>query len=115
MKVVFTIKDRITLANLLQEKTGDFLTIKSLRVFKEQLSVTDKEAKEIKMVMKGGSITWDSSKEKDITYSIPNTIVNLIKESLQNLDAKKQLNDNHVKLYEVFVVTENKKIKKKRK
>ena len=105
MKVKLTVKQRIDLQSILPP-TGDFLTIKMIRVLRESLSFTQKEHKLLEFVHHpNGSIEWDAKTAKKCIkeFEIPETIVSVVKEVLEKLEAQKQITEAHLDFYEMFM------------
>ena len=116
MKVKLTVKQRIDLQSILPQQ-GDFLTVKMIRVLRESLSFSQSEHKLLKFVHHpNGSIEWDAkSAEKCVKeFEIPETIVNIIKEALEKLNASKQITEAHLDFYELFIDLQTSGKKKKK-
>jgi hypothetical protein len=101
----FTVRDRILLIGMLPPQ-GDFRTIKLLRKLREALAFTEIENKDFKIVSSpNGQVTWDGEKGSagkevlvgDVMFEV---IVGLLKD----MDEKKALTENHVDLYEMFIM-----------
>ena len=105
MKVKLTVKQRIDLQSILPPQ-GDFLTIKMIRVLREDLSFTEKELEQLKLVRHdNGSVEWDAKAGKKCKkqIEIPETIVSTIKETLERANAAKQITEAHLDFYEMFM------------
>ena len=106
MKVKLTIKQRIDLSSILPQQ-GDFLTVKMIRVLRESLSFTQKEHELLKFVYHpNGSVEWDAKAAKKTikkSFEIPETIVSVIKETLEKANANKQITEAHLDFYEMFM------------
>lgn len=113
MKVKLTVKQRIDLQSILPEQ-GDFLTVKMIRVLREDLSFSDAEHKSLKFVnYPNGSVKWDGPAAKICVkeVEIPETIVSTIKKILEKANAAKQITEAHLDFYEMFMDLET--LKKK--
>jgi len=105
MKVKLTVKQRINLQSILPAQ-GDFLTVKMVRVLRESLSFTQKEHESLKLVHHpNGSVEWDDKADKKCIkeFEIPETIISIIKETLEKLNASKQITEAHLDFYEMFM------------
>ena len=105
MKVKLTIKQRIDLQSVLPQQ-GDFLTVKMIRVLREDLSFSQKEHKLLGFVNHpNGSVEWNAKAASKCIkeVEIPETIVSVIKETLEKLNAQKQITEVHLDFYEMFM------------
>lgn len=105
MKVKLTVKQRINLQSILPEQ-GDFLTIKMIRVLREELSFSQKEHDLLQFVNHpNGSVEWSPKIAKKVikTVEIPETIVSTIKEILEKANVAKQITEAHLDFYEMFM------------
>jgi len=105
MKVKLTVKQRINLQSILPQQ-GDFLTVKMIRVLREELSFSQKEHELLKLVsLKDGSVSWDGKAAEGCTkeVEIPETVVSIIKETLEKLNAQKKITEAHLDFYEMFM------------
>jgi len=105
MKVKLTVKQRINLQSILPQQ-GDFLTVKMIRVLREELSFSQEEHELLKLVgLKDGSVSWDGKAAEDCTkeVEIPETIVSTIKQTLEKLNAQKKITEVHLDFYEMFM------------
>ena len=105
MEVKLTVKQRIDLQSILPRK-ADFLTIKMIRVLREDLSFTQKEHDLLKFVNHpNGLLEWNAKTAKKCIkeFKIPETIVPIVKESLEKLNASKQITEAHLDFYEMFM------------
>lgn len=105
MRVKLTVKQRIDLQSILPPQ-GDFLTIKMIRVLRESLSFTQKEHESLKFVNHpNGSVEWNSKAASKCLkeVEIPETIVVVIKASLEKLNTSKQITEAHLDFYEMFM------------
>jgi len=105
MKVRLTVKQRIDLQSILPAK-GDFVTVKMLRVLREDLSFSQKEIEQLNLVKNpNGTVEWSiEAGDKCIKeVAIPETIINNVKETLERLNTAKQITDSHLDFYEMFM------------
>lgn len=105
MKTKLTVKQRLDLQSILPQ-TGDFLTVKMIRVLRETLSFNQEEHDSLKFIHHhNGSVEWNADAAKDCTkeVTIPETIVSVIKEILEKANANKQITEAHLDFYELFM------------
>ena len=95
------ILERITLIDLLP-KEGNFQTLKSLRVLREELSFSEEENKDFEIKIEGDSVTWkDQGQVKEI--EIGEILHAIIANQLKELDRTEKLIEQHMSLYIKFV------------
>ena len=105
MKAKLTVKQRIDLQSILPQQ-ADFLTIKMIRVLRESLSFTQKEHELMQFVNhSNGSIEWNAKAASKCIkeVEIPETIVSVIKASLEKLNVQKKITEAHLDFYEMFM------------
>jgi len=96
-----SILERIILSQLLPAQ-GTFLTLKLLRVLKEDLSFTEEENKILEFEQDGETLHWkEPGVEREI--EIGDTMNQIIVEALKELDKNAELTDQHFSLYEKFI------------
>jgi len=106
--MIVTIAERLVLLGILPRE-GDVLTIKVIRDLKDEIAFSDQELVDLKLeqVDEGRRTVWDAEAaekhKKDIDFGTKG--VEIIKETLQNLDAKKILSIEALPLWEKFVET----------
>ena len=101
----FAVKERILLVGMLPPQ-GNFQTIKLLRVLREALAFTEQENKDFEIVTNpNGTVNWDGKKGKATKEVLVGDVMfNVIQGILKDMDEKKQLTENHVELYEMFIM-----------
>ncbi len=93
--------ERIRLLGILPEK-GNLLTLKIVSALRDDLSFSEKDHKDFKIVVKMDRITWaDKAKKKDV--KIGDQAKEIIVKSLKELDAKEELTLPDVPLWEKFI------------
>ena len=123
-----TIQDRIMLLNGILPKEGSFTTLKQLRVLREELAISDedKEAIELKqnfvcncgnevwgdvvgkcllcgeMMSAGGNVVWDAEKDPKKDIRFPKELKRTIENTLDDLNNKEKLTEQHMSIYEKF-------------
>lgn len=103
--MIFTLGERIHLLDILPEQ-GNILTLRALRVLKETLGFTEKEAKDFDITavadQETGRVryTWAENAEAEIEVSPK--MAGLITAILEDLEKTEQLKDEHISLFEKF-------------
>lgn len=106
MEFELGVADRITLLGILPPEAveSNFLTLKSLRVLREDLIISPEEEKEFGVVaLPNGRIQWNAVKERPKAFSIDDNVLGVIKRRLKALDAAGKLLDQHMPVYERFI------------
>ena len=101
-----TVLERIMLGNALPEE-GNFLTLKIVRELREAMSFDEVEHKRLKLRVDGGQIHWDNQAAKEAgpkDIKIGEKATDVIVECLKKLDEQKKLTQDHLSLYEKFMV-----------
>ena len=101
MKTELTLSERFAILGILPAE-GNFATLKIIRKLREQLSLTEAEIKEYKVIQKGDQITWENG-DKTIEMEFGEFAENMIKETLEKMNETNKLEDKHYTLYEKFV------------
>ncbi len=101
MKAKLTLSDRFTILSILPAE-GNFATLKIVRKLREQLSLTEAEIKEYKVLQRDDQITWAKG-DKTTEMEFGEFAEGLIKERLEKLNETNKLEDKHFMLYEKFV------------
>ena len=96
-------KDRIMLSGMLQTVQANFLTLKQLRVLREELAFSDDEKAALKMVTTEVGVQWDSECEAMKELGFGTTMAEIVVKQLTDMDAQSKLSNDHVSLYEKFV------------
>lgn len=105
MKTNLTLSDRFAVLGILPAQ-GNFATLKIVRKLREQLSLTETEIKEYKVVQIGEQITWENG-EKTVEMEFGEYAETMIKERLKTMNEEDKLEDKHFALYEKFVEKTN--------
>ncbi len=106
--VALSIIERIQLAGVLPVQ-ADFLTLSVKERIAKKVEFTEEEIKQIDLVgtpTDQGTVnfTWDVTKEFEKSIEFTDIEHDLIVKQLKELDSKKELNENSMKLYKKFVV-----------
>lgn len=107
--MLFTVKERLMLLAMLPSK-GNVTTIRLLKELTEDLSFSEKEHKKYDIKSVNGQIFWDDKKAKPKTIEIGPVMKGMIKDTLEELNEKQELQVDHLSLWEKFC--KNKKGKK---
>ncbi len=95
--------ERIALSNILPDQ-GDVTTLKIIREFREDLSFSEDEHKELNFRQEGEKLRWaDNEIIKDVQAGSKMMVI--IIETLERLDGGKELPASALSLYERFVET----------
>ena len=101
--------DRLLLLNILP-KEGNYTTLKIVRVLREELSFSEAEHKALKFVWSDGpGVKWKTAAEKPKDVPIGEKATDIIVETLKLLDKNKKLTEQHMSLYERFVMNDKEK------
>ena len=101
MKTNLTLSDRFAILGILPAE-GNFATLKIVRKLREQLSLTETEIKEHKVIQKGDQIMWNNG-EKTTEMEFGEFAESMIKDALMKLDERCKLENRHFRIYEQFV------------
>jgi len=99
-----SILERITLQGLVPAE-GNYITYGLIKQVRTELSFTEKEIKDCKIIQIGERITWDEKKDTPKEIKIPETIETMIVLALEKIEKEEKLNDNNISLYEKFIVS----------
>jgi len=95
------VAERIRLLGILPEK-GNLLTLKIVRELRDDLSFSEKEHKDFKIVAKMDRITWsDDAKKKAV--KIGDQAKELVEKTLKDLDEKEELTLADIDLWDKFI------------
>lgn len=100
------VKERINLMQVLPAE-GNFVTFKVLSELKSELSFSEKEIKDYKIVHRineqgVGRITWYDKREKEKDVVVGAQAMIIIKAALQKVDKDGKVNADNVSLFEKF-------------
>ena len=104
MGIKLTVKERLVIQSLLP-KEGNFMTLKLMRILKEELSFSDEEIKKLEFVQSGELLNWNQEAAEGVVKDVEvgETMMNLIVETLSDMNKNSKLTDDHITLYEKFV------------
>jgi len=84
--------------------TGDIKSLKLMRVFREDLSFSDAEHKEVDFqTLPNGSVKWTNGKIKPKEVKVSPVVQSVIITLLTDMDKEKTLTENHIDLWDMFV------------
>jgi len=104
--MVLSAKERITLLGILPGQ-GNFRTLSAVQKLRDNLIFTEQEAKTWEIRQEEDRVFWNPEKTKDVDIQIGEIGLEVIEESLSNLDKDKKLTTDHLSLWDKFI--ENKK------
>jgi len=100
--------ERLILLNILPQ-TGDFLSIKIIHELKQNLSFTEAEHKELNFEHgNGNELRWAEEADKPKEIEIGDVAMSIIRETLEKLSKEKKLTEQHLAIYERFVLGKEK-------
>ena len=97
------IMERLMVAQLLPEK-GSFVNLGLIRKAKENVSFNEQEHKDFQIkATEDGRITWvdPGNSDKDIEFG--DTVTEIVKKALKEMDSKEELEEKYFSLFEKFV------------
>ena len=99
----FDVRDRLILLNVIPVQ-GNLVTLKMVRVLREELGFDNDEYQAFNLRTEGGSFHWDETKERSKEVSVPITMQELIISAFGKLSKENALHLEHVDLYERFML-----------
>ncbi len=96
----FTIKDRITLMISLPSK-GTFNDLILRKDVLKKIELTQEELEKYKIKSEGNGVTWEPTEDK-FPIEFSESEKNYVRESLKELDKKKEAQPEHLTLWELF-------------
>jgi hypothetical protein len=104
-KTKLTLSDRFALTAILPAE-GSFTELIAIEDLKEKVSIIQKELDKYEIQsLPNGAIGWSQEKTKGVAFSYDFTDreKEIVKKSLEALDADSKLNASHLNLYKEFV------------
>lgn len=102
MEMKMNLIERLVALQMLPAE-GNFASLKSLRVAKETLALTAEEVKEFEFKQEDERAVWNIKGSEDRPIKLEEFAVEAIKKNLKDLDAKNELKEQHISLYEKFM------------
>lgn len=101
--MILSIKERLVLNMIMEPQAGRYDALKLIRKLREDLSFSEIEIKDINLRSEDGAgFRWDKEVQKDI--DIGEVVVAMIKKQFQKLDKEERLHEDHLEIYQKFVV-----------
>jgi len=102
--MILSIKERLVLSMIMEQQAGRFDALKLIRKFREDLSFSEEEIKEINLRSEDGvGFRWDTDKEVQKDIPINEVVQDMIKKQFQKLDREERLMEDHLDIYGKFV------------
>ena len=99
-----SVLDRLLILNILPEE-GNVITLKMIRDIKELVGFNAEEVGFLKFEYPGGGVRWDPEyKDYTVEVDLPGAFREYIKERLMDLNKKEKLHEEHISIYDKFVV-----------
>ncbi len=99
--MILSTKERLVLSMIMEPQAGRFDALKLIRKFREDLSFSPDEIKEINLrAEENGSFRWDKEITKDV--EIGEITIGIIRKQFQKLDREERLMEDHLDLYLKF-------------
>jgi hypothetical protein len=105
MKVTLKVSERIWLLGFLP-KEGDLITQRIVHALREKLGISDEDFKlyDIKQVPEmPGAIKWDTLKDVGVEYEFGDKTVEIISQSLLEVDKQKKVTEDFLILFDKFI------------
>ena len=96
------VKERLQLLTILPVE-GDALTLRIVQDLRRELSFSEEETAELKLVTSGQTVNWDETEDKPKAVAMGPKALGLIRERLSELSEAKKLLLDYLPLYERFV------------
>jgi len=100
-----TLAERFTALDAIPHN-GDYITLKHVRDLREKLAPSEHEIKDLGIKADGPNISWDTTKDEPKEIEITEFQLDIIRNGLKALDAKKKLTENHLSIYERLVINQ---------
>ncbi len=97
-----TIMDRVLLLNILPAE-GSITTLRIVRQLREDLSFSEKDHEDFKLVVEDGQIKWDPALATTKSIEFGKKAEKLVVEALQKLSRDNKLTLQYVDLYSKFI------------
>jgi hypothetical protein len=97
-----TIKDRLLIGNILPSK-GDLVTLTIKHDLSEKIKITQEEIVEVELTTNEQGLSWNTEKEVEREFELTELEKKLVVDELKKLDEAKELTDDTVKLYRLFI------------
>jgi len=109
--MILSIKERLVLSMIMEPQAGRYDALKLVRRFREDLSFSEAEIKEVDLQSADGQgFKWSKEVSKDIP--INEVVQNIIKKQFEKLDREERLQEGHLDIFTKFVAKEEPAISK---
>jgi len=101
------VMERLTLLGVLP-KEGNFASLRIIRKLQERLSFTEEELKEFEVDSneETGTVNWNPKGNEEKEVEVGEKACEIIKAKLKQLNDEKKLTQQHVSVYEKFMLDE---------
>ena len=100
--MLFSVEERLLMLHILP-KQGNYATLKMVREFREELSLTEDEHESLDLKEENGSFSWNTAAVVPKEIEVSAFRRKLIVDALTQLDEQDKLTEDHIPLYERFV------------
>lgn len=100
--MLFSVEERLLMLHILP-KQGNYATLKMVREFREELSLSEGEHEALDLKEESGAFTWNTAAVVPKEIEISAFREKLIVDALTELDEQDKLTEDHIPLYERFV------------
>ena len=97
-----TVLERLMIQNLLPTE-ANFLTLKLMRTFREDLSFSEDELKMLNLRQEGDQVKWNEGIDLTKDVKVGETMLNMLTEILKKLNDENKLTNEHFSIYEKFM------------
>lgn len=117
LKVKLAISERLKLTDLLFDEQSSFLRLKTIRKFREELSLTEDEQKAVSYKEKpapdgrGSYSVWNKEKDPNKEFEIGEIMLEIICGKLKKLNDENALRQDQFDLYKAFDKSINEMLK----
>ena len=104
-----TVTERLMILDLLP-KEGTYVTLKLIRVLREELSFNNEENQALKFKYEGNQVLWDDGAAATLgtkEVEIPQTMIDVILARFGSLDEAGKLTMDHLPVYERILETDS--------
>lgn len=101
--------DRLAVVSVLPVQ-GNFITLSVAMEIREKVKFGDAERQRLSLnVAPNGGMGWNPAADVTVEFTFTDTEKALIQKAFRDLDAKSQLNADHLGAFKLFVIEENAK------
>lgn len=98
-----SVLERIVLLSILP-KEGNILTVRVVRELRKDVEFTEDELKKFSLQVENQKTVWDRNADAEVEIEISESQCGIIKGALKQLDDLKKLTQDHVSLYDKFII-----------